>query len=63
MAKNPTSADVNGVPLKPGDTVRNGGLYHNVEAVGRGDMLAGYIMVSGLLGWHAANRFEKVPKD
>lgn len=55
-------------PFKVGDLVRNkefgpDAIPRRVDAVGRDEPFVGYVMVSGMLGWHAATRFEKVPTN
>jgi len=48
-------------PFEVGDMVREigGRVTRRVDAVGRDEPFVGYIMVSGVLGWCAATRFER----
>jgi hypothetical protein len=52
-------------PFQVGDMVREKGfnIPRRVDAVGRDEPFVGYIMVSGMVGWHTATRFEKVEGD
>jgi hypothetical protein len=61
--------DVNGTLLKVGDKVRqveavktwgDRAIVRTVEAVATYEHLAGYVTVTGILGWCSAKRFEKV---
>ncbi len=57
--------DADGVLLKPGDAVQwaqfgDKAILRHVEAVGRESTLAGYVMVTGFLGWQPATNFRKV---
>jgi hypothetical protein len=59
--------DANDVGLEVGDKVRavewgdaERALIRTVEAIGTYEHLAGYVTVSGILGWCKASRFEKV---
>jgi hypothetical protein len=59
-----TTLDAHGQPIRVGDIVRQchfgpKALPRTVEQIGCDDHTAGHVVVTGLLGWHLAKRFEK----